>query len=223
MRAMSKVVITGATGVVGSKALAELLAGGHEVVALGRRALSLQHEKLASKVVDLASVESIAAAIPEGTAHAICGLGTTMKQAGSKPAFRAVDFDAVVNFGKACRQRGVTRFVLVSAIGANAKSSNFYLKTKGEAEEALIALGFEQLTLMRPSFIDDEGTRKDDRLGERLGLPVAKALFSLVGKTNKYAPITGTTLGRGAVKFAFDEAGEKVRFPTGAALFSAGA
>jgi uncharacterized protein YbjT (DUF2867 family) len=223
MRAMHKVVMTGATGVVGSKALAELLSRGHPVVALGRRALAQPHAQLVSSVVDLASVESIAAAIPDGIEHAICGLGTTMKQAGSKEAFRAVDFDAVVNFGKACKQRGVKRFVLVSAIGSNAKSSNFYLRTKGEAEEALAALGFDQLTLMRPSFIDDEGSRQDDRLGEKLGLPVAKALFTVIGKTNKYAPITATTLGKGAVTFLFDQANEKVRFPEGKALFLAGA
>lgn len=222
---MRQVVITGATGVVGSRALQHLLerADLSRVIALGRRPLEVQHAKLTSKVVDLRDVDALAKEIPEGTSAAICGLGTTIKQAGSQEAFRAVDLDAVVAFGKAARQRGVPRFVLVSAIGADPRSSIFYSRTKGEAEAGLSALGFEQLTFLHPSFIDDEGTRRDDRLGERLGLPVAKALFSLVGQTHKYAPIKAVTLGRAAVALAFDETTERVRTVDGPALFSAGA
>lgn len=222
---MKTVAITGATGVVGSRALQHLLARGDvgQVVALGRRVLELQHPKLVSRVADLQQVEAMVSALPESIDAAICGLGTTMKQAGSKEAFRAVDYDAVVNFGKAALQRGAKRFVLVSAIGSNARSSVFYSRTKGEAEDALAKLGFAQVTFLRPSFIDDQGTRKDDRLGERLGLPIARALFSVVGKTHRYAPITSEVLGKAAVTLAFDEPGDAVRVVEGEALFRAGA
>lgn len=222
---MKTVAITGATGVVGSRALQHLL--GREdvaqVVALGRRVLELQHPKLVSKVADLQQVDALVAALPATIDAAICALGTTLKLAGSKEAFRAVDFDAVVNFGKAALQRGARRFVLVSAIGADARSSIFYSRTKGEAEDALKQLGFAQVTFLRPSFIDDQGTRKDDRLGERLGLPLARAVFSLVGKTNRYAPITAEVLGKAAVTLALDETTEPVRTLDGEALFRAGA
>lgn len=210
---MKTVVITGASGVVGGRVLEQLLAHPEvgRVVALGRRALPFEHEKLSSVVVDLQSAEAMAAAIPDDVAVAVCCLGTTMKKAGSKEAFAAVDRDAVVAFGEAARRRGARRFLLVSSIGADANAKTFYLRIKGEAERALSELGFEQLTVLRPSFIDDEGTRTDDRLGERLGLPVAKAVFSIVGKTHRYAPIRATTIAKALVRLAFDDARETVR------------
>lgn len=222
---MKTVAITGATGVVGRQALQQLLAREDvgQVIALGRRVLDLKHPRLFSKVADLQRVEALVEALPAPLDAALCALGTTMKLAGSKQAFRAVDFEAVVNFGKATLQRGAKRFVLVSAIGADARSSIFYSRTKGEAEDALAKLGFAQVTFLHPSFIDDQGARRDDRLGERLGLPLARAVFSVVGKTNRYAPITAEVLGKAAVTLTLDEAREAVRVVEGEALFRAGA
>ncbi|MFO0590563.1 MAG: NAD(P)H-binding protein [Polyangiaceae bacterium] len=203
---MHSVVITGATGVVGSRALSQLLDRSDvaHVTALGRRTLSITHPKLESKVVDLQSVDALAAAIPEGVTLAVCCLGTTMKQAGSKEAFRAVDHDAVVAFGAAAHKRGAKRFVLVSSVGADPTAGSFYLKTKGEAEEALARLGFAQLTVLRPSFLDDEGARTENRIGERIALPLARAVFAVVGKTRRYAPITIDTVAKALVHVAFD-------------------
>ena len=211
---MKTVVITGASGVVGARVLEQLLARAEvgRVVALGRRELAVAHPKLVSKVADLQSAESMAAAIPDDVAVAVCCLGTTMKKAGSKEAFAAVDRDAVVAFGQAARQRGADRFLLVSSIGADVDARTFYLRVKGEAEQALAKLGYPQLTVLRPSFIDDEGTRADDRLGERLGLPIARAVFSVIGKTHRYAPVSASTIARALVKLAFDDgARESVR------------
>jgi uncharacterized protein YbjT (DUF2867 family) len=141
--AQAGVVIAGASGVVGSRALQRLLAREDvaRVVALGRRALPLEHPKLVSKAVDFRDEAVLEAAIPKGTAVAVCCLGTTMKTAGSRAAFRAVDHDAVVAFGRAALRRGARRFLLVSSVGADAGSSNFYLRTKGEAEDSLARLG----------------------------------------------------------------------------------
>lgn len=222
---MARVVIAGATGVVGSHALEELVrrADVEQVIALGRRLLSAAHPKLVSKVANFQSAGAMAAELPQGVAAALCALGTTMKQAGSKEAFRKVDHDAVVAFAKAAKERGAKRFVLVSSIGASAKAASFYLRTKGETEDALAALGFEQVTFLRPSLLDDEGTRPDQRAGERLTLPVMRAVFKVVGKTSRYAPITATTVGRALVRLAFDETKERVRTIEGAALHRAGA
>lgn len=209
----STAIIAGASGVVGARALEHLLARPdvERVVALGRREIPVRNEKLLSRVVDLRDPVAMAAQIPEGVTVALCALGTTMKQAGSKEAFRAVDLEAVVAFATAALGRGTRRFVLVSAIGADARSSNFYLRTKGEAEEALTRLGFEQFTVVRPSFIDDQGARTDHRLGERLALPVARAFFGLVGRTSRYAPVSADDIGRAMVRLAFDETTERVR------------
>jgi uncharacterized protein YbjT (DUF2867 family) len=210
---MKSVAITGASGVVGARVLDLLLARDDvgRIVALGRRPLATRHDKLVSKVVELQSVAAMERELPDGIDLAICCLGTTMKQAGSKEAFRAVDRDAVVAFGEAALHRGARRFLLVSSLGASAGAGGFYLRTKGEAEEAMARLGFPQLTILRPSFIDDEGTRKDDRLGERLTLPVARALFAVLGKTRRFAPIPAGVIARALERLAFDETAQPVR------------
>jgi uncharacterized protein YbjT (DUF2867 family) len=207
------VALAGATGVVGSRALQHLLARPDValVVALGRRAPSLEHAKLVSKVVDFRDGAVLEAAIPAGTAIAVCCLGTTMKMAGSQDAFRAVDHDAVVAFGRAALRKGAQRFLLVSSVGADPHSSNFYLRTKGETEDSLARLGYPQLTVLRPSFIDDEGARAESRLGERLALPVARAVFSVVGRSSRYAPVRADVIATALVRLASDETSERVR------------
>jgi uncharacterized protein YbjT (DUF2867 family) len=164
-----------------------------------------------SRVVDLQSSTALAAELPDDLGVAISCIGTTMKQAGSQAAFRAVDHDAVLAFGRAAHGKGARHFLLVSALGANARSSNFYLRTKGQAEDALAQLAFSQLTIVRPSLIDDQGARSQQRFGERLALPLSRALFSLVGKTHRYAPISADSIARALVRLAFDGTTERVR------------
>jgi uncharacterized protein YbjT (DUF2867 family) len=154
---------------------------------------------------------------------ALCCLGTTLRQAGSQAAFRAVDHDAVVAFARAARARGARRFVLVSSLGADPRSRTFYLRVKGEADDAVAGLGFEQVTILRPSMLDDEGTRPDHRRGERLALPVARLLFSVVGRTHRYAPIRAEVVARAMVRFAFDATAERLRIVDSGALHAAGA
>jgi uncharacterized protein YbjT (DUF2867 family) len=210
---VNSVVIAGASGVVGARVLHHLVRREDvgRVIAVGRRILPLHHEKLVSKVVDLQNATAVAAEIPEGTSVAFCCLGTTMKQAGSKEAFRAVDHDAVLAFGKAALERGAKRFLLVSAVGARTNSANFYQRTKGEVEEALARLGYAQLTILRPSLIDDEGARRDSRAAERLLLPLARVVFAVVGRTRRYAPISADVIAKAMVRLAFDNTTDPVR------------
>ena len=210
---MSSVAIIGATGVVGSRVLEQLLARADvgRVVALGRRSPALRHDKLSSPVVDLQSASAMAAELPAGVDVAISALGTTIANAGSRAAFRAVDHDAVLAFASAARTQGAQRFLLVSALGANARSGNFYLQTKGQVEDALAQLGFAQLSILRPSLIDDQGTRPEHRFGERLALPLSRALFSVIGKTHRYAPIAADVIARALVRLAFDASTERLR------------
>jgi len=210
---MNTVAMIGASGVVGSRAVFHLLARGDvgRLVVLGRRPVALQHERLVSHVVDLQSGTALTAGLPDDLSVAVSCLGTTMKKAGSQAAFRAIDHDAVLAFGAAARGKGARRFLVVSALGASARSGNFYLQTKGQAEDALAQLGFPQLTILRPSLIDDEGARSDQRFGERLALPLGRALFSVIGKTHRYAPISADAIARALVRLAFDETTERVR------------
>ena len=210
---MNTVVIAGASGVVGARVLHHLLRSDDvgRVIAVGRRALPLQHAKLVSKVVDLQNTTAVAAEIPEGTAVAFCCLGTTMKRAGSKEAFRAVDHDAVVAFAQAALGKGARRFLLISSVGARAGSANFYQRTKGEVEDALARLGYPQLTILRPSLIDDEGARPDYRAGERLMLPLARIVFAVAGRTRRYAPISADVIAKAMVRLSFDNTTDRVR------------
>ena len=207
------VVIVGASGVVGARVLHHLL--DHPLVgrvtAIGRRPLLQKHAKLVSVVANLSSSSSICTVTPDEVTVAFCCLGTTMKAAGSKEAFRAIDHDAVIAFATAIHQKGGKRFVLLTSAGASTTSGNFYLKTKGAVEDAVADIGFESFVTLRPSILDDGGKRQEQRLGEQVVLPVARAIFSLIGKTHRWAPIGIDVVGTAMVRLGFDATNQRVR------------
>lgn len=167
-------LLAGATGAVGTALLDILLAreDGSRVLAVGRRAPPQKHARLEWVQAEL---EDFQEALSGRTFdQAFCCLGTTMKRAGSKAAFRAVDLDGVTAFAGAARVGGAGFFGLVSAAGADARSRNFYLRTKGEAEAAVEALGFPSLAIMQPGLL--RGAREEFRAGERLGQAAAPLL-----------------------------------------------
>ena len=128
---------------------------------------------------------------------AFCCLGTTIQQAGSEQAFRAVDHDMVVAFGKRAREMGARHLIVVSAIGADPKSSVFYNRVKGEMEQSLRAQGWPQLTLARPSVLIGE------RLEERPVEKIAATLSKLV--PGKYRGIEACELARALWRLALEE------------------
>lgn len=210
---MISVAIAGATGLIGSRVLHHLLLHRDvgRIASVGRRPAAVEDARLQSVVVNLQDSADIRSRLPDGVELAVCCLGTTMRKAGSKEAFRAVDLDAVRAFAEAARSRGARRFVLLSSVGAHRPRRNFYLQTKAAAEDALVRLGFEQLTIVRPSFIDDEGTRQEFRPAERLALPLARLVFGMVGRTSRYAPIRADVLARAIVRVALDRSTDAVR------------
>ena len=222
---MTTVAIIGASGVVGSRILSLLLDRDDvsRVIALGRRPVAVQHSKLESRVVDLLNVERVAAELPDRLELAISAIGTTIKRAGSQAAFRAIDHDAVLTLAQAARTRGAARFAVVSGLGANPRSRNFYLRTKGEMEQALGQLGFDELVVLHPSLIDDQGTRSEHRLGERVALPVSRALFSIIGRTHRFAPISADVIARALVRLVFERSSERLRVVESDALHALGA
>jgi uncharacterized protein YbjT (DUF2867 family) len=166
--------VIGATGLVGREAVWALLedetiAG---VLAVVRRPSGIQHPKYAEKVVDFEQLE--AALQGERAQLAVCCLGSTIKQAGSQAQFRHIDHDYALSFARAAKAAGVQHFLVVTALGADAKSRVFYNRVKGELERDLEALGFPALTIVRPSLLI--GDRKELRLGEKLATPFARLL-----------------------------------------------
>jgi uncharacterized protein YbjT (DUF2867 family) len=148
---------------------------------------------------------------------ALCALGTTIKAAGSQAAFRAVDFDAVLAFATRAREAGTTRLAVVSALGANPRSGNFYNRVKGEMEAAISALGFECVVIARPSLLagDRAALGQSVRIGERIALAVTGPFGSLIPKGLR--PIKATTVARGMLA-ALQQARPGVRIVESAEL-----
>jgi uncharacterized protein YbjT (DUF2867 family) len=167
-------LLAGASGLVGGYALDSLLDAPDfaRVFAISRRPLGREHPRLANRIVQFDKLETQL----KGTAcHvAFCCLGTTLKQAGGESQFRQVDFDFALAFARAARAAQAQRFVVVTSAGADPRSKHFYLRVKGELEQALEALRFPSLDILQPGPL--LGWRRDIRPKELL----ATALMPLV-------------------------------------------
>jgi uncharacterized protein YbjT (DUF2867 family) len=182
LRRMTELLLLGGTGLVGGHVLRLALADDRieRVIAPTRRPLpsgaGIPHPKLENPVVDF---DALPADAPWWEADAVvCALGTTIKQAGSREAFRKVDVDHVVAAAEIAQRHGAMGFALTSALNADPKSLNFYLRTKGDAEQALRKLGYLSLTIVRPSMIG--GERQQRRPLEHATSLVLRALAPLV-------------------------------------------
>lgn len=183
-----KIVLVGATGLVGGVVLDQLLnhLDGPEVAVLARRATGKAHLKMTEHIAPAADWPSIIATLSANIA--ISTLGTTLKVAGSRAAFEAVDLETVVSFAKAARTAGASQMLMVSSVGAKATSGNFYLRTKGRADAAVADLGFQRLDIFRPGLL--RGPRNVVRPAERLGQIVQSVLDPLLlGGFSKYRSI----------------------------------
>lgn len=156
------------------------------VVAIGRGVLGISHPKLLKVQVDFDHLDEYRDKFV-GDVLFSC-MGTTMKKAGSKEAFRQVDYDYVINTAKIAAENQVKRILVVSALGADAKSSIFYNKVKGEMEWAIAEMPFEAVRIFRPSLL--LGDRKENRTGEKMGQSIARTLpFLFSGPLKKYQAI----------------------------------
>ncbi len=194
-------VLFGATGLTGNLVLGILAKDErYEKIRVFTRAeLSVNSDKIEVIVTDLENLDSLADNIK---GHDLfCCLGTTIKKAGSKENFRKVDFEFPVKIAEIASKNEVPNFILISSIGADPQSSNFYLKTKGEAEEAIQKSGFKKLVILRPSML--LGKRKEFRLLEEAGKLVMLPLkFILKGRLRKYRAIDAERVAKAMVKFA---------------------
>lgn len=188
-----RAVVMGGTGLVGLALLQELSRARIPTVSLARR-IDLGAPRVEWRV--LTSMQLSGADIPAGSTTAFCALGTTIRKAGSQPAFRAVDHDLVLRFARACHEAGVKGFHVVSAAGAAPKSRIFYSRVKGETEEGLKQLGFPTLGIYRPSLL--LGKRSERRPAERAAIGIAKALSPVLPA--RWRGITPHTVARAMVR-----------------------
>src|SRR6266404_4453976 len=173
-------LIVGATGLIGGYCLKTLLARGdyQSVIALTRRKLGAQDPRLVEMRVDFDKLDEID---PFPAADVFCALGTTIRRAGSQHAFLKVDFEYARNVAARSSAAGAKQFVLVSSVGADPKSGNFYLRVKAELEKAIGALPFESVHFFRPSLLT--GKRAEWRLTEAAAIAAARlGQFALLGK-----------------------------------------
>ncbi|KAF1023019.1 MAG: hypothetical protein GAK30_00709 [Paracidovorax wautersii] len=192
-----KVLLAGATGLVGGLILQALLADRTvgEVHALSRRPLAVRDPKLQVHIVDFGCLPTL----PQ-VDEVYLALGTTIKVAGSKAAFRAVDFDANLAVAQAAFAAGARRAGLVSAGAANARSSMFYTRVKGELEDALKAMPFTALVITQPSLLLDsrDGLGQPTRMGEIVAIPIARLLAPVL--PGAYKPVHGRAVAHALVR-----------------------
>jgi uncharacterized protein YbjT (DUF2867 family) len=181
-------LIAGATGLTGHDLVKLLLKSEYynSLHIIGRRPYELEHPKIRSYVVDFENFHDFKT---EGIIHDvyIC-LGTTIKKAGSKQAFRKVDLEYVRNIGEWAVSHKVEKIAVISSMGANASSANFYLRTKGEMELCLTDMNFSHIIILRPSLL--LGKRHEFRFAEHLSSLLMKPFMGLMrGRLIKYKPV----------------------------------
>jgi uncharacterized protein YbjT (DUF2867 family) len=180
---MKTAIVFGATGLIGKKVTEHLLKNDtySTVIILVRKPLNINHPKLKQHIFNYDAIDNT---LLKGD-DLFCCLGTTIKTAGSKEAFRKVDLDYVVNVAKASKGNGINHFAVISAMGANKNSTVFYNQIKGEMEESIKAIGFNSTYIIRPSLL--LGDRKEFRFGELIGKFFMITLSFLIPK--KYRAI----------------------------------
>lgn len=192
-------IVIGSTGMVGQELIAQLIASSHytSIVSLVRRPSGTTNTKLKEHVIDFEKPETWKELV-KGDELFAC-LGTTIAQAKTKEAQYKVDYSYQYNVAKIASDNGVENFILVSSAGANVNSKTFYIKMKGELDEAVQHLPFEHISILRPGQLT--GKRIEKRMGERIGLVVMNAL-NKIGILKRYRPITFSDVAKAMIHAA---------------------
>jgi uncharacterized protein YbjT (DUF2867 family) len=213
---MKTALIAGATGLIGKQLLQLLLEDPAyaKIKAITRQPMSIQHTKLENIVLDFNRLSEHATALRAD--DVFCCLGTTIRIAKTKEAFRKVDFDYPLELARVAKSEGASQYLLVSALGADKSSGIFYNKVKGEVEEAIGHISFRTVHIFRPSLL------LGDRTEQRAGEGAATVFFKLFGFLIplKYKAIDSLKVARAMVSFAkehepgfyFHESGELQKF-----------
>lgn len=194
--------IIGVTGMTGNYLLKEVLADNTftTVRLLVRRPFPKTDPKIEVKLVDFGDAESFKLAL-EGSDTIFCTIGTTMQKVkGNKELYRSIDYSIPVNAARFGKEADCNCFIMVSAIGANPKSNNFYLQLKGQTEEGITATGINSIYILRPSLLT--GDRQEARIAETIAKVMMKGLSFLL--PSKYKAINGSTVARAMLNAAIE-------------------
>jgi len=175
---MKIAIVAGASGLIGKELVQKLINTDeyHLIYSLVRKKSGLVNEKIRELVIDFEKIGQLK--FDEPIDDVFCSLGTTMKQAGSRDNFKKVDYEYVVALANLGKRHGASKFIVISAMGANSKSAVFYNKIKGMTEDALKDIGFNQLIILRPSLL--LGERAEKRFAERLSGIFMKAFNFII-------------------------------------------
>lgn len=193
-------LIAGATGLVGNCLLNKLCEDPyyHTVYVLTRRPVEQQHTKIKEMIINFDELDE--SDMPE-VDDVFCCLGTTMKKAGSKSAFRKVDYHYPLKIARFTYEKGAKQFFLISAMGADKESVFFYNQIKGEIETSIAKIGFSATHILRPSML--LGAREEKRMGEKIGQVVMQGIAPvMLGALKKYKPIEGDVVAQAMVNIA---------------------
>ena len=196
---MKTAVIIGATGLVGSTLVKQLLDNPNysKVVLLLRKPLNISHSKLIQEVINFDKIDASKIVGDDF----FCAMGTTLAKAGSKENQYKIDCTYPYEVGKIAKINGVKQFILVSSVGTNFESSNFYLRTKGDLEKKIQSIGFQNFVSVRPSML--LGDRQESRLGEKIGKVLSNLLSPLLfGSLRKYHGIEAADVAKAMQRFA---------------------
>lgn len=195
--------IFGATGLIGSF-LPELLKNDdryEKIIVFNRSEKKYSNPKIIQIVADYEHIGNYSTEL--GADEYYCCLGTTIKKAKTKEAFEYVDYGLPLKIGQLAVENKTPKYLIVSSIGASAKSNNFYLRTKGRMERAVLELGINEVYFFRPSIL--LGKRNEHRLAESIGQVVMKAFgFLLLGPLKKYRAIHAKTVAAAMIEVTFN-------------------
>ena len=191
----NKSMVVGSTGLIGSSLVHQLIEGGEPVKALTRGDQLTSNSILEYIKVNFDALELNSESFSDIKDIYIC-LGTTIKKAGSKAAFQKVDIQYCIDVAREAEKNGVRNLSIITSIGSDSRSSNFYLKTKGLAENQIRALNFDSISIYRPGLLI--GSREEIRTGEYLGQKIYPVLINplLRGRLRKYRSINADILAK---------------------------
>ena len=186
-------LVFGSSGLVGKNIVSQLLTNPHfeKVILFNRKSSTIRHPKITEHLIHFNDEKNLKEQIHGDILF--CCLGSTIKKAGSKEAFQEIDLVYPERIAQLASANGVKSFLLISSVGANAHSENFYLQTKGKCENAIRKFPFAHYLIFRPSLLI--GKRNEFRPGEAIAqflMPKIKFLF--FGRIKKYAPVKAELL-----------------------------
>ena len=194
-------MVVGSTGLIGRSLVHQLIEGGEPVMALTRGDQITSNSILEYVKVNFDALELNSELFSDIKDIYIC-LGTTIKKAGSKETFQKVDIQYCIDVAREAEKNGVRNLSIITSVGSDSRSSNFYLKTKGLIEEQISDLDFDSISIHRPGLLI--GSRKEARAGESIGQTLYPFLVNpfLMGSLTKYRSVDSEVLAKAMIRLS---------------------